>query len=134
MKQYLQIKKNFAVTWNIEGITNINIEDITNIDYKHVKSLERFWTKRSWGPSWFARSKWGVITNKYIWKLLQKKYIETYELDLAQYLSVPGLVWQAYLKKTKIEFELLTNIDMLQMVKKESEAEYVMQCIICKNK
>ena len=56
------------------------------------------------------------------------KYIET-ELDPAQFLSVPGLVWQVYFKKTEKELELLTDIDMLQMVKKESELEYVLQYI-----
>ena len=39
--------------------------------------------------------------------------IEIYELDPA-----PGLVWQASLNKTKVELELLTNIDMLLMVEK----------------
>ena len=46
------------------------------------------------------------------------KCIEIYELDPAYFLSAPGLVWQACLKKTKVELELLTNIDMLLMVEK----------------
>ena len=33
-------------------------------------------------------------------------------------MSAPGLAWQACLKKTKVELELLTNIDMLLMVEK----------------
>ena len=40
------------------------------------------------------------------------------ELDPARFLSTQGLAWQAYLKKTKIESELLADIDMLLMVKK----------------
>ena len=39
-------------------------------------------------------------------------------LDPTHFLSAPGLAWQAYLKKTAIELELLTNIDMLLMVEK----------------
>ena len=39
-----------------------------------------------------------------------------YELDPAHFLSLPGLAWQASLKKTNVELELLTDYDMLLMV------------------
>ena len=42
--------------------------------------------------------------------------LKEYELDPAHFLSLPGLAWQACLKKTNIELELLTNYDMLLMV------------------
>ena len=42
--------------------------------------------------------------------------IKEYELDPAHFLSLPGLAWQACLKKTNIELQLLTDYDMLQMV------------------
>ena len=38
------------------------------------------------------------------------------ELDPAHFSSLPGLAWQACLKKTNIELELLTDYDMLLMV------------------
>ena len=41
--------------------------------------------------------------------------IKEYELDPAHFLSLPGLAWQACLKKTSIELEF-TDYDMLQMV------------------
>ena len=44
--------------------------------------------------------------------------IEIYELDHAHLLSTLGLAWQACFKKTKVNLELLTDIDMLLMVKK----------------
>ena len=46
------------------------------------------------------------------------KCTEIYELHPAHFLSAPGLAWQAYIKKTKIKLELLTDIDMLLMVEK----------------
>ena len=42
--------------------------------------------------------------------------LKEYELDLANFLSLLGLAWQACLKKTNIELELLTDYDMLLMV------------------
>ena len=42
--------------------------------------------------------------------------LKVYELDPAHFLSLPGLAWQACLKKTSIKLELLTDYDMLLMV------------------
>ena len=44
--------------------------------------------------------------------------LKIYELDPAKFFSAPGLAWQAALKKTGVELELLTDIDMLLMVEK----------------
>ena len=62
-----------------------------------------------------------------VFENFRNKCIEIYELDPAHILSAPGLAWQAYLKKTGVELELLIDTDMSLMVKKELEAEYVMQ-------
>ena len=53
-----------------------------------------------------------------VFENFKNKCIEIYELDPAHFLSAPGLAWQACLKKTKVELELLTDIDMLLMVEK----------------
>ena len=42
--------------------------------------------------------------------------IKVYELDPAHFLSLPGLAWKAWLKKTNVKLELLTAYDMLLMV------------------
>ena len=42
--------------------------------------------------------------------------LKNYELDPAHFVSLPGLAWQACLKKTNVELELLTDYDMLLMV------------------
>ena len=44
--------------------------------------------------------------------------LNEYGLDPAHFLSAPELAWQACLKKTRIELELVTDIDMLLMVEK----------------
>ena len=48
----------------------------------------------------------------------RKTYLKVYELDPAQFLSAPGLAWQACLKNTNVKLELLTDPDMLLMVEK----------------
>ena len=51
--------------------------------------------------------------------------LEIYELDPAKFPSASGLAWQAALKIAKIKLHLLTEIDMLLIVKKGIEEEYV---------
>ena len=55
--------------------------------------------------------------------------LEIYELDPVYFVSAPGLTWQACLKKTKVKLELLTDYDMLLMVEKGLEVEFVKQHI-----
>ena len=42
--------------------------------------------------------------------------LKVYELDLANFLTAPGLAWQACLKRTGVKLELLTDSDMLLVV------------------
>ena len=44
--------------------------------------------------------------------------MKNYKLDPAHYYTAPGLAWDAALKITKVELELLSDIDMLLMVEK----------------
>ena len=53
-----------------------------------------------------------------VFENFRNKCIEIYKLDPAQFLSAPRLAWEACLKKTEEELELLTDIDMLLMVEK----------------
>ena len=48
----------------------------------------------------------------------RNKCIEIYGLDPAHFMSASGLAWQACLKKTGVNTELLTDIDMFLMVEK----------------
>ena len=41
-----------------------------------------------------------------------------HQLDPVYFVSAPGLVWQACLRKTGVKLELLTDTDMLLMVEK----------------
>ena len=52
--------------------------------------------------------------------------LENYELDPAWYFTSPGLAWDASLKKTKVKLELLTDIDMLQMIEKGTRGDVSM--------
>jgi hypothetical protein len=44
--------------------------------------------------------------------------LENYKLDSCWYFTSPGLAWDASLKVTKVELELLTDYDMILMIRK----------------
>ena len=44
--------------------------------------------------------------------------MEAYNLDPAHYYTTPGLTWDAMLKKTKVELELVTDIVMLLFIER----------------
>ena len=58
-----------------------------------------------------------------VFENFRNECIEIYELDLAHFLSEPGLAWQACLKKTGLKLELLTDVDMFLMVEKRIRGE-----------
>ena len=51
-----------------------------------------------------------------IFENFRQSCLKKYKLDPAHFVSLPGLAWQACLKKTNVELELLTAYDMLLMV------------------
>ena len=51
--------------------------------------------------------------------------LKIHKFDPAKFHSAPGLAWSADFKKTKVKLHLLTDIDMLLMVEKALEEEYV---------
>ena len=61
---------------------------------------------------------WDTFLLADVFENVINKNIEIYKLDLAHFLSAPGLAWKARLKNIKVELELLTDIDMLLMVEK----------------
>ena len=54
-----------------------------------------------------------------IFENFRQSCLKNYELDPAHFVSLTGLAWQACLKKTNVELELLTDYDMLLMVEEE---------------
>ena len=51
-----------------------------------------------------------------VFEKFRDKCIEVYGLDSFHFYSVPGLAWQACLKKTDIRLELLTDYQMLLII------------------
>ena len=58
-----------------------------------------------------------------VFENFRDKCIEMYRFDPAHFLFSPGQAWQACLKKTEVELELLTDNDMLIMFEEGTRGE-----------
>ena len=53
-----------------------------------------------------------------VFETFKNKCLETYGLDPVYFVSATGLAWQACLKNTGVQLELLTDYEMILMIKK----------------
>ena len=60
----------------------------------------------------------GVLLLADVFENFRNVCLENYKLDPAWYYTAPGLAWNASLKLTKVELELLSDVDMLLMIEK----------------
>ena len=96
----------------------LNSEDITDRDYGHAQKVFKELRLKSFGDYHDLYVQSNTLLLAYVFENFRNKCIEIYELDPVHFLSTSRLTWQACLKKTEIELELLTNNDMLLMVEK----------------
>ena len=100
--------------------SKLKLANITDEDYEHVKKVWEAFEIKILGEYHDLYVQCNTFMLADVFENFRNKCIEIYDLDPAHFLSAPGLAWQACLKKTKVELELLTDIDMLLMVEKET--------------
>ena len=96
--------------------SNLNMEDISDIDYRHGNNVFKVFKLENLGDYHDLYVQSDTLLLADVFNNFRDMCVKEYELDPAQFLSLPGLAWQACLKKTNIELELLTDYDMLLMV------------------
>ena len=96
--------------------SNLTLENISEIDYAHANNVFKKFNINNLGEyhDLYVRSDTLLLAD--IFENFRQSCLENYELDPAHFVSLPGLAWQACLKKTNAELELLTDYDMLLMV------------------
>ena len=101
-----------------EFYSNLNMENIDEIDYRHGSNVFKSFKLENLGDYHDLYVKSDTLLLADVFENVMDMSIKEYELDPAHFVSLPGLEWQAYLKKTNIELELLTDYDMLRTVEK----------------
>lgn len=93
-------------------------EEISEGDYEHAK---RVWDELgliNMGDYYDLYLKSDVPLLADVFENFKKTCLQYYGLDPCHYFTSPGLSWDAMLKMTKVELELMTDIDMFQFIER----------------
>ena len=96
--------------------SNLNMENIEDIDYRHANNVFKRFKLKNLGEYHHLYVKSETLLLADVFENFRNTCLKVYELDPLHFLSLPGLAWQACLKKTNIKLELLTDYDMLLIV------------------
>ena len=75
---------------------------ITDVGYRHAKKVFKNFNNKTLGDHHDLYVQIDTLLLADVFENFRNKCIEIYKLDPAYFLSVPGLAWQACLKKTGI--------------------------------
>ena len=79
--------------------SNLNMEDIDDIDYRHDNNLFKGFKLENLGDCRDLYVISDTLLLADVFNNFRDMCIKEYELDPAHFLSLPGLAWQACLKK-----------------------------------
>ena len=91
---------------------------INNYCYNHVLNVWKTFKMKTFKEYHEVYNKTDVLLLADIFENFRDLCLKNYGLDPVYYYTAPGLAWDAMLKITKINLELLSDIDMLLMVEK----------------
>ena len=95
--------------------SNLNDSTINDHEYSRAHKVWKEFGIHNLGEYHNFYLKTSVLLLRNVFESFGDNCLLNYQLDLAHFYMVPGLAWQAALKKTGIELELITNPDMLLM-------------------
>ena len=97
--------------------SHFNMEHITDADCAHAKRVCKDFEIKNLGIYHDFHVQSNTLLLADVFGNFRNMCLEIYKVDPAKLLLALGLAWQAALKKTKVRLDLLTNIDMLLIVK-----------------
>lgn len=96
----------------------LNECDISEENYRHAQQVWDCFEIETLGDYSDLYIKSDVLLLCDVFENFRRICLQTYNLDPAWYFTAPGLSWDAMLKMTKVELELLTDYEMLLFVEK----------------
>ena len=93
-------------------------KDISDEDYEHAKKVWKQFGMKTLRDYHDFYNQSDVLLLADVFENFRDVCSKNYGLDPAWYYTAPGLAWDAALKITEVKLELLSDVDMLNMVEK----------------
>ena len=93
----------------------LNEEELSSTDYDHAQHIWQTFNIKNLGEYHDLYLKSDVLLLADVFENFRDLCLDYYKLDPAHYYTAPGLAWDAMLRMTGIQLELLTDIDMYLM-------------------
>ena len=93
-------------------------ENISEDDYKHAKDVWNTFNLQSMGEYHDLYLQTDILLLTDVYENFRKTCLTYYGLDPLHYITGPGLAWDAMLKMTGINLELISDIDMQLFIEK----------------
>ena len=105
-------------------------EHISNEDYTHAQNVWNTFKLQTMGEYHNLYLKSDILLLADVFENFRKTCLQYYKLDPCHYFTSPGLSWDAMLKMTNIQLELMTDIDMFQFIEKGMRGgiSYIANC------
>ena len=91
---------------------------INNYNYNHVLNVWKTWNMKTFKEYLELYNVTDVLLLADVFENFRNICLKNYGLDPVYYYTAPGLAWDAMLKMTKINLELLSDVDKLLMIEK----------------
>ena len=98
--------------------SKLNGSDITEKNYKHVLNVWKTFNMKTLKDYLKLYNVSDVLLLADVFENFRDLCLKIYGLDPVYYYTAPGLAWDACLKMTGVNLELLSNVDMLLMIEK----------------
>ena len=98
--------------------SKLNDEGISDSNFEHAQTVWEEFNCKTFRGYHDLYNVSDVLMLADVFENFRVVCMNNYKLDPAWYYTPPGLAWDASLKMTKIRLELLSNFDMILMIKK----------------
>ena len=96
----------------------LNSQHITNVECDHARKVWKTFNLKNMGEHHDLYLKSEVLLLADVFESFRKTCLQYYKLVPCHYFTSPGSSWDAMLKMTNTELELMTNVGMFQFIEK----------------